>query len=108
MKSLLLSVCWITVLLTPLVHSAYAQNYSLESYSLEEGLQQSQVFDVLQDDRGEIWLALFAGGITRFNGQTFDRLDVGEDLVNEIVQTQKLYEDSKGNLWFGTRKGLLK
>ena len=108
MKSLLLSVCWITVLLTPLVHSAYAQNYSLESYSLEEGLQQSQVFDVLQDGRGEIWLALFAGGITRFDGQTFDRLDVGEDLVNEIIQTQKLYEDSKGNLWFGTRKGLLK
>jgi len=87
---------------------ATAQNYSLESYSLEEGLQQSQVFDVLQDERGDLWLALFAGGITRFDGHTFERLNVGESLSRDVVQTQVIFEDRDGALWFGTRKGLLR
>ena len=90
------------------ISGASAQNYSLESYSLEEGLQQSQVFDVLQDERGDLWLALFAGGISRFDGYSFEKFDVGKELAREVIQTQELFEDRDGVLWFGTRKGLLR
>jgi ligand-binding sensor domain-containing protein len=48
-----------------------AQQYRFSIYSLEEGLPQSEVMDILQDKRGSIWVGTNGGGVARFNGITF-------------------------------------
>jgi len=84
--------------------SASAQQRYIESFSVEEGLPQSQVYDILQDERGYLWLGLFAGGVARFDGHDFKTFTVQEGLPNNSVVT--LHEDSTGTLWFGTQGGL--
>jgi len=86
------------------IASTTAQQRAVESFSIEEGLPQSQVNDILQDERGYLWLALFAGGVARFDGHTFTTFTVEEGLPNNTVQT--LHEDRTGTLWFGTQDGL--
>ena len=81
-----------------------AQRHYVESYSLEDGLPQSQVEDVLQDERGYLWLAMFSGGVARFDGRTFTTLTTQDGLPSNTAVA--LHEDSSGTLWFGTRGGL--
>jgi signal transduction histidine kinase/CheY-like chemotaxis protein/ligand-binding sensor domain-containing protein len=83
---------------------ASAQRQHLTAYSLEDGLPQSQVQDVLQDERGYLWVALYAGGVARFDGHTFTPLTVEDGLPDNSVTA--LHEDSSGTLWFGTQSGI--
>lgn len=84
--------------------SASAQQRHVESFSVEEGLPQSQVYDILQDNRGYLWLGLFSGGVARFDGHNFKAFTVQEGLPDNSVLA--LHEDSTGTLWFGTQGGL--
>jgi signal transduction histidine kinase/ligand-binding sensor domain-containing protein len=83
-----------------------AQQYRFKTYSLEEGLPQSEVTDILQDIRGSIWIATHGGGVARFNGKTFTSFNEQSGIINNRVK--KLYEDSQGNLWFVTERGITK
>ncbi|MCU0438243.1 MAG: ATP-binding protein [Raineya sp.] len=83
-----------------------AQQYRFSTYSLEEGLPQSEVIDILQDRRGSIWVGTNGGGVARFNGITFKSFNEQSGLVNNRVK--KLYEDKQGNLWFLSERGITK
>ncbi len=96
------------VLSVGVAQNTWAQDRHLEQYSLEQGLQQSQVWDIQQDQRGELWLSLFVGGISRFDGTTFERFLQGVDESERTNQIQTVFEDQTGILWFGTRNGLLR
>ncbi|CAL1517623.1 triple tyrosine motif-containing protein [Chitinophaga sp. MM2321] len=52
---------------------SYAQDkpYIFDSYSVNEGLSQSTVFDITQDDQGFMWIAT-RDGVNRFDGYTFN------------------------------------
>ncbi|MFN3315960.1 MAG: two-component regulator propeller domain-containing protein, partial [Raineya sp.] len=82
---------------------SYAQQYRFRTYSLEEGLPQSEVMDILEDSRGLLWIATNGGGVARFNGQKFKVINQENGLVHNRVK--KLYEDSRKNLWFITERG---
>jgi signal transduction histidine kinase/ligand-binding sensor domain-containing protein/CheY-like chemotaxis protein len=84
--------------------ASMAQRHSFERYSLEEGLPQSQVRDVLQDTRGFLWLAVFGGGLARFDGHSFTTFTVEDGLPSNVATV--LHEDASGQLWIGTRNGL--
>jgi len=84
--------------------SAPAQGYHVDAYSLEEGLPQSQVWDGVQGPRGYLWLALYGGGVARFDGQQFTTFTVEDGLPNNLVTT--LQKGPSGALWIGTRGGL--
>lgn len=96
------------VLLLWLAQNAMAQDTFLEQYSLEKGLQQSQVWDIEQDERGELWLSLFVGGISRFDGINFRSFIQDVEQSERSSQIQTVFEDRAGILWFGTRNGLLR
>ncbi|MGD1843275.1 MAG: two-component regulator propeller domain-containing protein [Thermonemataceae bacterium] len=81
-----------------------AQQYNFRVYSLDDGLPQSEVHDILQDQRGAIWLATNGGGVCRFNGRSFQVVNQKKGLTNNKVK--KLFEDSKGHLWFITERGI--
>jgi len=59
---------------------------------------------VIQDERGYLWMALYSGGIARFDGHNFMNLTVEDGLPSNSAQV--IHEDSTGTLWIGTEGGL--
>src|SRR5207249_2665060 len=75
--------------------------------SLEQGLSQSSVMDILQDRRGYIWLAT-EDGLDRYDGLSFkvykhDPADAAS-LPSSFVWD--VDEDAAGNVWAATTSGL--
>lgn len=91
------------LILLPNYHSK-AQQYSFQNYSLEEGLPQSEVFSLIQDKKGNLWLGTNGGGISRFNGKEFISYDRRHGLADNNIRA--LHQDSKENLWIGTSIGI--
>lgn len=58
----------------------------------------------MQDKSGNIWLATNGDGIYLFDGKTFTNYREEDGLDNNIVYA--ILEDSKGNIWVGTKTGL--
>ncbi|MCH8330571.1 MAG: hypothetical protein IH946_04195, partial [Bacteroidetes bacterium] len=46
-------------------------HHNFQSYSIDFGLPQSTVYDMLQDERGYIWAGTEGGGLSRFDGTNF-------------------------------------
>jgi diguanylate cyclase (GGDEF)-like protein len=83
------------------------RNVRFERLSIEQGLSQSGVNSILQDDRGFMWFGT-QDGLNRYDGYTFtvfkhDSLDPAS-LSNSTVWA--LHQDRKGSLWIGTEAGL--
>lgn len=83
-----------------------AQKLNIKNYSVDDGLPQSQIFDVMQDHEGVMWLATNGGGVSKYDGTKFTTLTTKEGLNNNHVFT--VFEDSKKRIWIGTAKGLNK
>lgn len=81
-----------------------AQQYNFHNYSVKEGVAQSQVFSLLQDHRGYLWMGTRGGGLTRFDGTEFKTFSLKDGLPNNYVSC--IREDAKHNLWIGTNNGL--
>lgn len=81
-----------------------SQNYVLKQYSVAEGLPQSQIYDIIEDHNGQIWLATRGGGLARFNGKDFKVFSTDDGLVNNFISA--LYQDKRKNIWIGTSNGV--
>ena len=81
----------------------YSQQFKFQHYSVEEGLPQSQVYAMIQDSRGLLWLGT-KGGLSKFNGKEFTTFTKEEGLSGD--QVYSLFEDSKHNIWIGTGDGI--
>ncbi|MFA8435767.1 MAG: two-component regulator propeller domain-containing protein [Marinifilaceae bacterium] len=84
--------------------STKAQQYNFRQYSLEEGLPQSEVIALIQDNRGNIWLGTNGGGVSRFNGKRFENYNRGHGLADNNIRA--LFQDAQGKLWIGTGHGI--
>ncbi len=93
-------------LLLLLVNSTKAQYFHFKQYSLEEGLPQSEVLAMAEDQFGYIWLGTNGGGLSRFNGKTFEVFTRKDGLSDNIILG--LHHDENYNLWIGSPKGLVK
>ena len=103
-RGLSIAACLLLAISLSPVLSSFAQRHAFDRYSLEEGLPQSQVRDVLQSDRGYLWLAVFGGGLTRFDGRSFKTFTAEDGLPSNVATA--LHQDTSGTLWVGTRSGL--
>ncbi len=81
---------------------ASAQQYNFQYFSVDEGLAQSQVLCMLEDDRGYLWLGTQGGGLNRFDGLDFKVYTVRDGLINNNVEV--LYEYDQ-RLFIGARNG---
>jgi PAS domain S-box-containing protein len=61
-----------------------AQQFNFHYYSVDDGLPHSQVSAVFQDSSGYIWVGT-EGGVSRFDGKTFDVFACGEKLPGHQV-----------------------
>ncbi|MEL7835146.1 two-component regulator propeller domain-containing protein [Fodinibius sp. N2] len=82
--------------------SMYAQQYNLNTYSVNKGLPHPKVHEVLQTSDGFIWAGTYGGGLAKFDGYEFSSFTNDDGLKDSSVET--LYEDSSGTLWIGTYK----
>ncbi|MEN9839201.1 MAG: hypothetical protein RL177_680, partial [Bacteroidota bacterium] len=99
------------MLLLMAVPAIQAQTGSGESFvvthwSMEQGLPQSSVNDILQTRDGYIWLATF-GGLVRFDGVSFVTFDRFNTECMRSDRILRLFEDSSSRLWVSTEDGLL-
>lgn len=96
-----LSVFVILFILTPV---SYTIDYLHQVFDLKEGLPQSQVNCIVQDQRGYLWIGT-QYGLSRFNGYDFRNYYGKDGLPSPIVTSLKV--DSKGLLWIGTSNGIV-
>lgn len=82
----------------------FSQNYELKTYSIADGLPQSQVYDIAEDHNGNLWLGTRGGGLAKFDGQDFQVFTTQEGLVNNYISS--VFHDSRNNIWIGTSNGV--
>ena len=82
----------------------FSQNYNFRPFSLEQGLSQSQIFDICQDPLGNLWFATYGGGITIYDGVNIKYLNKDNGLPSNLVLS--LFLSSDKTMWIGTDNGL--
>lgn len=88
------------------VHSCFAQVYPIVKYTTREGLVQNQVLCLLKDSRGFVWCGT-QGGLSRFNGETFENFTEKDGLLGSVITD--IQEDTHGHIWLlATGKGLMR
>ena len=76
-------------------------------YTMRDGLASNFIWQILGDSRGHVWL--FGNqGIDRFTGDQITHYGRGDGLIDLEGTASASFEDSEGNLWFGTGAGLLR
>jgi ligand-binding sensor domain-containing protein/serine phosphatase RsbU (regulator of sigma subunit) len=90
-------------------HFIHAQTIHTKSFSVGDGLSQSNINCILRDSRGFLWIAT-QDGLNRYDGYEFktykhdpgDKNSISNNFINHLI------EDDEGNLWIATNKGLNK
>ncbi|MBI9055369.1 MAG: SpoIIE family protein phosphatase [Bacteroidales bacterium] len=82
--------------------STTAQTYYFDNYGVKEGLPQSKVYDVIQDNDGYLWLAS-ESGISKFDGVNFHNYTSEDGLAEGGIKA--IIKDPKGNIWMGHKSG---
>ena len=80
-----------------------AQKYSFINYSKNQGLAQSQVFDIAQDSKRYLWVAT-QDGLSKFDGHTFVNYYEKDGLESSIINS--LFIDKEDNIWVTTPNGI--
>ena len=78
---------------------------SFDAWTIEDGLPQGSVNDIVQTRDGYLWLATY-GGLVRFDGVRFVVFDRSVEGVGTL-RTRTLYEDRAGTLWAGSDDGMI-
>lgn len=86
------------------IWTSSAQRYNFVNYSVEDGLPQSQIYAIYQDNEGYLWLGTNGGGVCRFDGTTFNTFNDENGLHCGFVRC--LGQTVGGTLLAGTEDGL--
>src|SRR6266487_76642 len=84
----------------------FAQRFSLRNYTAVDGLPQSQVNAMVEDQNGYLWIGTYGGGLARFDGREFKVYTTLDGLFSNVVTS--LQFDSHQNLWIVHPHGLTK
>lgn len=96
MKKLLsLFTCFLTF-------AVFSQRYSFVEYNTAQGLPQSQVTSICQDESGYMWIGTL-GGLAKFNGVSFITFSNDDGLFNNKIS---LVQNTNNVLWIGHEGGL--
>ena len=82
----------------------WSSRYDVANWAVAEGLPQTSITAIAQDERGFLWLTTF-GGLVRFDGDTFERFGVGMGEAGGQRFTAVTCTGS--TVWVGTQDGAL-
>lgn len=82
--------------------TALAQRYNIKTYSVNDGLPSSQVYDVHIDDLGFVWFAT-TNGLVKYDGHEYELFDTDHGLKDALIYD--LYEDMDQDFWVSTEIG---
>ncbi len=99
MKRLILILAFICSGLQPVM----AQVYPFRTYSIEKGLSEAVVHDLMQDENGYLWIAT-GYGLNRFDGHEFKNYYKEDGLQSNKIYS--LYLDDENRIWVGTNSGV--
>ncbi|MBG8554123.1 hybrid sensor histidine kinase/response regulator transcription factor [Hymenobacter guriensis] len=101
----LLSFCWLlAVALLVGTGTSRAQTLATRVYGLADGLPQSTVYCLAQDERGQLWAGT-QGGVCWFDGRSFQTLDARQGLPDNHVSS--LLPAPGGGMWLGHAAGII-
>ncbi|MEE9450890.1 MAG: two-component regulator propeller domain-containing protein [Ignavibacteriaceae bacterium] len=88
--------------------SAFTDDYIFKQLTESDGLSQSTIFAMIQDNRGFLWFGTIEG-LNRYDGYEFkvytndptDSTSISDNLISSI------FEDSENYIWVGTVNGYL-
>lgn len=75
----------------------FAYNTVFRHFSVNEGLPSSEIYHVIQDSKGYLWVATNVG-VSRFDGKAFKNFDTEDGLPENTIF--EVYEDETGRVWF--------
>ena len=99
---------WITITILIFCSAAgTSQDLEFQHLSTRQGLSQSNVWDILQDNYGFIWIAT-EDGLNLYDGYSFNvyRNNPLDSTTISNSNIRCITQDEEGNLWVGTRFGL--
>jgi ligand-binding sensor domain-containing protein len=96
-------IVFILILLFIFTASGIAQTLPFRTYSIEDGLSEAVVVDLMQDSQGYIWIATNYG-LNRFDGIQFKNYFQKDGLLSNKIYS--LYQDSSSVIWIGTGSGV--
>lgn len=73
-----------------------AQHHIINHFTTYNGLPSSQVYDVIQDDHGYIWIATDRG-LVKYNGYTFKTFNMSDGLTDNCIL--HFYKHDDGVIW---------
>ncbi len=83
-----------------------AQQFSLRHYTAVDGLPQSQVNAIVEDENGYLWIGTQGGGLARFDGKEFKTYNTLDGLLSNIISS--LMIDNQQNVWVVHPHGISK
>ena len=87
--------------------SAHAQgDYRFHNYTISNGLSQSYVTTIVQDNTNTLWIGT-QDGLNRFDGKSFEIFTPDKSLGIGSTNFKCSIKTKDGRLWFGTASGLL-
>src|SRR5450759_3184165 len=92
-----------SVLALLLVTALSAQRYSFKEYGQDEGLTNLDVYCLMQDRTGFLWVGT-ENGLFRYDGRQFRAYTEAQGLPS--VQIRALHQTADGEIWAGTSQGL--
>ena len=73
----------------------------MRTYTVVDGLVGPVVPVIFQDSQGRLWFGSENGGVSRFDGFTFEQFRLEDDSSSSV--TQQILEDRWGYIWFLTQ-----
>lgn len=81
--------------------SLHAQKYHFTPIGLQDELPMTFLLDMANDQRGNLWVAVFGSGVGYYDGSTYHQIDADNGLGSNLIT--QLVEDKDGNIWFAER-----
>lgn len=93
----------LTLSLSALAHGQLS--YRFRNFTIADGISQSSVTCIVQDDVGTLWIGT-QDGLNRFDGRQFEVFTSDDTKGIESEYIHCSHKDYRGTLWFGTSNGL--
>lgn len=89
-----------TSALLAVLFQGIGQQYHFRTYSRSEGLPSVGAYELMEDRQGFLWIATQDGGVSRFDGQSFQTWNVSNGLLDPVVRA--LHQGPDDTIWLGT------